>query len=232
MDGDRRFDLWKAPAVMRQDLWTTTPGDARKDCLGENPYAWACSLVSVGNASMVSLNFFSARRNPQPFWRLSQNAALAPKKRASRKAVSPTIARWPFRIPVTRFRGAWSRRASADALMFSSLCCSARCLPRCMADRGIAILPTVFDDLDILGPEASAGPLETDPPPVVAADAGRTLAVALAHFKTFAGQRGKISDSNCCWQSLSLEHSSLFDGEERPKALCAGECRLFALHGS
>src|SRR5580658_2896700 len=44
-------------------------------------------------------------------------------------AVSPVIARLPFRISVTRFVGTWSCRASSAALMPSSFRSSARCSP-------------------------------------------------------------------------------------------------------
>jgi hypothetical protein len=46
--------------------------------------------------------FCSARRNSYTLCRFNQNSAVVPKKCARRSAVSPLIARWPFRMPVTQ----------------------------------------------------------------------------------------------------------------------------------
>lgn len=88
------------------------------------------------------------------------------------------------------------------------------------------ILQMVIDDLDIRVPETALRPLETDPPPVVDADAVLTLVVALERFETVARQGGKISDIGCRLQSDQLEQSSPFDGEERPDAFSAGKIGL------
>ena len=62
------------------------------------------------------------------------------------------------------------------------------------------------------GPRASVGLLDTDPPPVVDADAALPLAVALERFKTVAGQSAKIPDIDCWVPAVQLEQRSLFDG--------------------
>ena len=61
--------------------------------------------------------------------RLSQNSALVPKKWARRNAVSAVMARYLFKIPVTRLVGTSKLRASSAALMPNSLSSSARSSP-------------------------------------------------------------------------------------------------------
>src|ERR1039458_3008281 len=93
---------------------------------------------SLGSALIDFPTLFWAMRRSWRLCRFSQNSALVPKKWARRKAVSPVIARCPFKMPVMRLVGTSNLRANSAALMPSSFNSSARCSPGCIAVTAIA----------------------------------------------------------------------------------------------
>jgi hypothetical protein len=52
-----------------------------------------------------------------------------PKKWPNRSAVSPVMARWPFTMPVIRYVGTSTLRASYASLILSAFSSSASCSP-------------------------------------------------------------------------------------------------------
>lgn len=95
--------------------------------------------LRVGRALIAFPALRSARRRSYSDCRFSQNCALVPKKWARRSAVSPVIARCPFRMAVIRLVGTLSWRDSSAALIPSSFSSSARCSPGCIGARAMAI---------------------------------------------------------------------------------------------
>src|ERR1019366_7484053 len=157
--------------------------------------------------------------------RLSQNSALVPKKWASRKAVSPVMARCPFRMPVMRLGGTSSLRASSVALMPSSRSSSARCSPGCIAVTAIASSQylVIIYNLYVRRSRSSVQPLKTDPPLLVDADAVLSLPIAGQCFETVAGQDGKVPERRSRFQPVELQARWTLDSRKRFDPLPSGE---------
>ncbi len=109
---------WGLPANSPSSRFAAGCGGKRPEGGGFVPHACAPSrCFSVGSFLIAFPVLASANRSSYSAWRLSQNSGLVPKKCARRSAVSPVIARCPFRIPVTRFVGTAIRRPSSAALV-------------------------------------------------------------------------------------------------------------------
>src|SRR5436190_13885557 len=133
------------------------------------------------------------------------------------------MARWPFRIPVTRLVGTFNWRASSAALMWSASSSSARCSPGGIAVRAMSFSLVIVHDFDIDRPGRTVWPLEADPPLVVDANAVLALPVATECFESIAWQAGKIL--KCCrrLETVELELRGPFKGGERLGSLPGGE---------
>ena len=132
-----------------------------------------------GSLAIAAPLFCSAHRSSKIFCKLSQNSAEVPKKRPNRSAVSPVIARWPFNICVMRLTGTSIRRASSAALMPSASRSSRNVSPGWIGSRMAKFLSVVINNLYFGRARTSIGPLETNSPLVVDANAPLSITSTL-----------------------------------------------------
>src|SRR5487761_529153 len=85
------------------------------------------------------------------------------------------------------------------------------------------VLLMVIDDLHVRGAGRVFAPFEANPPAVVDADAVLTLSVPFQPFKMVAGQRRKVFERDCRFQTVQLQPGGAFDARERLDALAARE---------
>src|SRR3990172_2811406 len=133
------------------------------------------------------------------------------------------MARWPFRIPVTRLVGTFSWRASSAALMWSAFSSSARCSPGGISMRAMYFSLVILHDFDTDRPGRTVWPLKTDPPLVVDANAVLALPVAAERFEAVARQAGKVHECRGRLQTVELELRGPLNRGTRLDSLAGGE---------
>ena len=167
----------------------STPEETQTTCDDRSPSHFLRS--STGSRAISAPFFCSATRSSYSFAGLSQNSALVSKKRASRKAVSPVIARCPFRISVMRFTGTsnlWRQLGRAHAKGFEIV---AKRFTRWMGVRAIRsssgpFFLVVVHNLDIRRSKRSLWPLEAHAPLIVDADAPLAFSITAQRLEAIA----------------------------------------------
>jgi hypothetical protein len=72
----------------------------------------------------------------------------------------------------------------------------------------------VVNNLDIKWAGRASGPLKTDPPLIVDANAVLALTVTFQRFESVTRQRTNIFKLNSCFQAIKLEPGSAFNSRE------------------